>query len=115
MSSCKRGSTTDPSVCFRKGIIVGLLRKKRTTTGLQSIPGVGPRYARKLREVYNIRTPRQFIDRIRGMSRPRQRREFLKQIFKGFQNKRKVNRNSFRLARNYLIRKGVNVTDMITA
>ncbi len=97
--------------CFVKGLNV-VVKKKKPTTGLRSIAGIGEKFATRLREDYNINTPEEFIDRVRRIRGPKKRKEFLKKVFKGFMNKRKVIRSSFDRARNYLIANGVEVHAM---
>lgn len=107
----RRGS---PYECFKIGYSVGLAvkRPRKPTTGLRSIPGIGVRFERRLIEEYDIRTPQQLVNRVRRINGERRRREFLKKVFRGFENRRRVVRTSFSRVRNYLIQQGVQVRDM---
>lgn len=100
-----------PRQCFVLGITVSR-QERKPRSGLRSIPGVGVKFEERLQQEYGILDTEAFIDKVRRIRGKKRRKDFLKKVFRGFENQRKVVRRSFDLARSYLEQNGVTVQPM---
>jgi hypothetical protein len=61
---------------------------------------------------FNIQTQDQFRDKVQSIRGARRRKEWLKKVFRGFQNPRRVLKGNFRLARAWFLQRNIQVEDM---
>lgn len=95
--------------CFVLGKIAG--RRSVPRGSVEEIRGIGPEFAARLRDEFGITTTDGFLAAVRRVGGAGRRRELLKRMFRGV-TVRRVNRGAFGGARDWLVARGVVVTNM---
>ena len=96
--------------CFVLGKIAG--RQRAVPRGsVEEIRGIGPEFAARLRDEFGVTTTDGLLAAVRRVRGAGRRRELLKRMFRGV-TVRRVNRGAFGGARDWLVARGVDVTDM---
>ncbi len=104
-----RGGRTARGRRFVPGKIAG--RRAVPRGSVEEIGGIGPEFAARLRDEFGVTTTDGFLAAVRRVGGARGRRELLKRMFRGV-TVRRVNRGAFGGARDWLVARGVDVTDM---